>query len=60
MSPYQVQPFFNPYMLGSSVDQEDLQRRNFHQLFRVAKAYKVNIGAIPPDALRARIRELVD
>jgi len=59
MSPYQVQPFFNPYMLGSSADQEDLQRRNFHQLLRVAKAYKVNVGAIPPEALKARIRELV-
>ena len=52
-------PFLNPYMLVKSVDQEDLQRRNFHQLFRIAKAYKVNVGAIPPEALKSRLRELV-
>jgi len=45
--------------LTSSVDQEDLQRRNFHQLFRVVKAYKVNIAAIPPEALKSRIRDLI-
>ena len=59
MSPYKQQPFFNPYMLVSSVDQEDLQRRNFHQLFRVAQAYKVNIASIAPEALKSRIRELM-
>lgn len=59
MSPYSNQPFFNPYMLRSSADDEDLQRRNFHQLFRVAKAHKVNIAAIPPEALKSRIRDLV-
>jgi len=59
MSPFKVQPFFNPYKLVSSVDEDDLQRRNFHQLFRVAKAYKVNIAAIPPEALKARIQELI-
>ncbi|MEW6412281.1 MAG: pyridoxal phosphate-dependent aminotransferase [Candidatus Zixiibacteriota bacterium] len=59
MTPFKTQPFFNPYMLGSSVDQVDLQRRNFHQLFRVAKAFKVNIAAIPPEALKSRIKELV-
>jgi len=59
LSPFKKQPFFNPYRLVDSVDQEDLQRRNFHQLFRVADAYKVNIAAIPPEALKARIRELV-
>jgi len=59
MTPYKEQPFFNPYILGSSVDQEDLQRRNFHQLFRVTNAYKVNIASIPLEALKARLRELV-
>ncbi len=59
MSPFKNQPFFNPYMLGSSVDNEDLQRRNYHQLFRVAKVYKVNIAAIPAEALKARVRELI-
>ncbi|UCD63950.1 MAG: pyridoxal phosphate-dependent aminotransferase [Candidatus Zixiibacteriota bacterium] len=58
MTPFKTEPFFNPYMLSSSADQEDLQRRNFHQLFRVAAAYKVNIADIPPEALRTRIREL--
>ncbi len=57
LSPFRM-PFFNPYMLGASADQEDLQRRNFHQLFRVARVFKVNIAAIPPEALKARIREL--
>ncbi len=60
MAPYQTQPFFNPYFLGLSADAEDLQRRNFHQLFRVARAYKVNIAAIPSPALKARIRELTE
>lgn len=59
MAPFKTQPFFNPYLLASSVDQEDLQRHNFHQLFRVAKAYKVNIAAIPPEALKSRIRDLI-
>ena len=59
MSPFMTQPFFNPYMLAATADQEDLQRRNFHQLFRVAAAYKVNIAAMPPEALKARIRELI-
>jgi len=59
LSPHQTQPFFNPYTLVQSVDQDDLQRRNFHQLFRVARAYKVNIAAIPPEALKSRIRELM-
>ncbi len=59
MSPYYQQPFFNPYLFDSSADGEDLQRRNFHQLFRVAKAYKVNVAAIPPEALKARIKELI-
>ena len=59
LSPFKTQPFFNPYMLVPSVDQEDLQRRNFHQLFRVAGAYKINIAAIPPEALKARILDLI-
>jgi hypothetical protein len=59
MSPYKTQPFFNPYTLVRSVDQEDLQRRNFHQLFRVATAYKVNIAAIPPEALKSRLLDLI-
>ncbi|HUV31870.1 MAG TPA: pyridoxal phosphate-dependent aminotransferase [Acidobacteriota bacterium] len=59
VSPFKTQPFFNPYMLVSSPDQEDLQRRNFHQLFRVAQAYKVNVASIPPEALKARIRDLM-
>jgi len=59
MSPFKTQPFFNPYILGSSVDQEDLQRRNFHQLFRVARVFKVNIAAIPPEALKSRIQDLM-
>ncbi|UCD16301.1 MAG: aminotransferase class I/II-fold pyridoxal phosphate-dependent enzyme, partial [Candidatus Zixiibacteriota bacterium] len=58
VTPYKEQPFFNPYMLDRSDDQQDLQRRNFHQLFRVAKAYKVNIAAVPPETLKSRIREL--
>ncbi|UCD18189.1 MAG: pyridoxal phosphate-dependent aminotransferase, partial [Candidatus Zixiibacteriota bacterium] len=60
MSPFKMQPFFNPYMLAASVDQEDLQRRNFHQLFRVAEAFTVNIAAIPTESLKFRIRELMD
>jgi len=59
MEPYSTQPFFNPYMLSSSVENEDLQRRNFHQLFRVADVYKVNIAAIPGEAMKSRIRELM-
>jgi aspartate/methionine/tyrosine aminotransferase len=59
MSPFKTQPFFNPYTLVKSVDQEDLQRRNFHQLFRVATAYKVNIAAIPPEALKSRLLDLI-
>jgi aspartate/methionine/tyrosine aminotransferase len=59
MSPYETQPFFNPYMLAQSVDQEDLQRRNFHQLFRVTDVYKLNVAAIPPEALASRIRDLM-
>nr|MBN2278908.1 pyridoxal phosphate-dependent aminotransferase [candidate division Zixibacteria bacterium] len=59
MTPFKMQPFFNPYILGSSVDYEDLQRRNFHQLFRVTNAYKVNIAAIPPETLKGRLRELI-
>jgi len=59
LSPFKTQPFFNPYILAASVDQEDLQRRNFHQLFRVAKAYKFNLAAVPPEAVKSRIRELL-
>jgi aspartate/methionine/tyrosine aminotransferase len=59
LSPFKTQPFFNPYMLVSSVDQEDLQRRNFHQLFRVTDVYKVNVAAIPPEAIKSRIRDLI-
>jgi len=59
MTPYKVQPFFNPYLLAGGIDQEDLQRRNFHQLFRVARAFKANIAAIPAEALKSRIRELI-
>ena len=59
MSPYETQPFFNPYMLAQSVDQEDLQRRNFHQLFRVTDVYKLNMAAIPTEALASRIRDLM-
>ena len=59
MTPYQTLPFFNPCILGTSPDQEDLQRRNYHQLFRVTKAYKVNVAAIPREALKARIRDLM-
>jgi aspartate/methionine/tyrosine aminotransferase len=59
MSPFKTQPFFNPYLLTDSADAQDLQRRNFHQLFRVAQAYKVNVAAIPPEALKARVRELI-
>jgi aspartate/methionine/tyrosine aminotransferase len=59
LSPFKTQPFFNPYILAMSADQEDLQRRNFHQLFRVTGVYKINVAAIPPEALRARIRDLI-
>jgi aspartate/methionine/tyrosine aminotransferase len=59
MTPYKTQPFFNPYILAASPDQEDLQRRNFHQLFRVAQAYKVNTAEIPAEALKGRIRDLI-
>ncbi|UCE23198.1 MAG: pyridoxal phosphate-dependent aminotransferase [Candidatus Zixiibacteriota bacterium] len=59
MTPFKTQPFFNPYILGASVDQEDLQRRNFHQLFRVAKAFKLNIAVVPPEAIKSRIRDLI-
>ncbi len=59
MTPFKQQPFFNPYLLGDPVDLEDLQRRNFHQLFRVADAYKINIAAIPSAALKSRIKELI-
>ena len=59
MSPFKTQPFFNPYLPATSVDQEDLQRRNFHQLLRVAKAFKVNVGSIPPEALKSRIKDLL-
>jgi hypothetical protein len=59
MSPYKTQPFFNPYRLAATADDDDLQRRNFHQLFRVAAPCKVNIAAIPPEALKARIKELI-
>jgi len=59
MSSFKTQPFFNPYMLVASVDQEDLQRRNFHQLFRVAETYKINTAAIPPEALKARFLDLI-
>ena len=58
-SPFATQPFFNPYTLAASPDYEDLQRRNFHQLFRVAKAYRINTAVIPAAALKARVRELV-
>ncbi|MBN2430589.1 MAG: aminotransferase class I/II-fold pyridoxal phosphate-dependent enzyme [Acidobacteria bacterium] len=53
------QPFFNPYLLDTSVDQQDLQRRNFYQLFRVARAFKLNTAAIPPEALKARLRDVI-
>ena len=59
MSPFKKQPFFNPYRLTATVDDDDLQRRNFHQLFRIAKAFKLNIAAIPSEALKARIRDLI-
>lgn len=59
VTPYETLPFFNPYMLDASVDQEDLQRRNFHQLFRVTKAFKVNIAAVPDEALKSRVLELL-
>jgi hypothetical protein len=59
MSPFKTLPFFNPYLLSESADAEDLQRRNFHQLFRVTQAYKVNVAAIPPEALKSRVRELM-
>ncbi|HDS00564.1 MAG TPA: hypothetical protein ENO07_00970 [candidate division Zixibacteria bacterium] len=59
MTPFKQQPFFNPYLLGDPVDLGDLQRRNFHQLFRVADAYKINIAAIPSAALKSRIKELI-
>lgn len=59
MTPYKTQPFFNPYILGDSVDQEDLQRRNFHQLFRVTAVYKVNVAAIPSETIKTRLKELL-
>ncbi len=59
LSPFKEQPFFNPYTLVSDADYEDLQRRNFHQLFRVAKAYKVNVAEIPSAAIKSRVRELI-
>ena len=59
MSPYKTQPFFNPYILSNSVDQQDLQRRNFHQLFRVTSAFKLNLAVIPQETLKSRIRELM-
>ena len=58
VAPFKTQPFFNPYMLAGGVDQEDLQRRNFHQLFRVAKVFKVNIASVPSEVLKSRIRDL--
>ena len=58
-SEFKTQPFFNPYRLAGSDDDEDLQRRNFHQLFRVTRVFKVNVAVIPPEALAARVRELV-
>jgi hypothetical protein len=59
ITPYREQPFFNPYTMGLSVDQEDLQRRNFLQLSRVTEVYKVNIAAIPAEALKSRIQDLM-
>jgi aspartate/methionine/tyrosine aminotransferase len=59
MSPYKSQPFFNPYRLVTNVDEEDLQRRNFHQLFRVTKVLRVNIAAVPSEALKARVRDAI-
>ncbi len=59
MTPYRTQPFFNPYLLSSSPDQEDLQRRNYHQLFRMTQTYKVNLASIPAEALKSRIKELM-
>ncbi|MCP4707027.1 MAG: hypothetical protein GY869_00250, partial [Planctomycetes bacterium] len=59
LSPYKTLPFFNPYLLADSADVEDLQRRNFHQLFRVAQAYKINVATIPAEALKSRVRELI-
>jgi aspartate/methionine/tyrosine aminotransferase len=58
-SAYHEQPFFNPYILLATEDQHDLQRRNFHQLFRVADAYRLNLAAIPPEAVKSRIRDLL-
>jgi hypothetical protein len=59
MAPVEAQPFFNPYRLVASADEEDLQRRNFHQLLRVATVYRVNLAAVPGETLASRIRELI-
>jgi aspartate/methionine/tyrosine aminotransferase len=59
LTPLKTQPFFNPYLLTMTADDEDLQRRNFHQLFRVAKAFKVNVAGVSPEALKARLRDLI-
>jgi len=60
VGPYRSQPYFNPYRLVDSPDEQDLQRRNFHQLFRVARVFRVNVAAIPAEALKARIRDLME
>jgi hypothetical protein len=59
LTPYHTLPFFNPYMLDTSDDQHDLQRRNFHQLLRVARVVRINTAVIPPEALASRVRDLM-
>jgi len=59
LTPYKNLPFFNPYQLGSSIDLEDLQRRNFHQLFRITKAYKLNVAVVPPEAIKSRVMDMI-
>ncbi len=55
----QEQPFFNPYLLDLSVDQEDLQRRHTHQLVNTAAVWSVNVDEMPPEAVAARVRDVI-
>ena len=55
----QSQPFFNPYLLDLSVDQEDLQRRHTHQLVHTAAVWSVNVHELSPEAVAARVRDLI-
>jgi aspartate/methionine/tyrosine aminotransferase len=55
----QEQPFFNPYLLDLSVDQEDLQRRHTHQLVHTAAVWSVNTDQVPAVAVAARVRDLI-